>query len=63
MKTIFTTSVFDAWLAKLRDKIAVAKIKARMDRLEMGNLGDAKFVGEGIMIASHPLRGWLPCLF
>jgi len=48
MKVIFTTGVFDAWFGKLRDKIAVAKIKARMDRIEIGNAGDAKPVGEGI---------------
>jgi len=48
MKTLFTTETFDQWLIRLRDKVAVAKIRVRMDRLEMGNLGDVKPVGEGV---------------
>ncbi|MDQ6958882.1 MAG: hypothetical protein Q9M24_07230, partial [Mariprofundaceae bacterium] len=48
MKMIYTTDIFDQWLIKLRDKIAVAKIRSRMDRLEMGNAGDVRPVGEGV---------------
>jgi len=40
------------WLARLRNKIAVAKIRSRMDRLEMGNAGDVKAVGDGV----HEMR-------
>jgi len=52
MKVIYTTDVFDQWLARLRNKIAVAKIRSRMDRLEMGNAGDVKAVGDGV----HEMR-------
>jgi len=48
MKVIYTTDIFDRWLAKLRNKVAVAKIRSRMDRLEIGNAGDVKAVGEGV---------------
>jgi len=48
MKLILTTDVFDLWFKKLRDKVAKAKIKTRIDRLEMGNAGDAKPIGRGI---------------
>jgi putative addiction module killer protein len=39
---------YKAWLANLRDDIAKAAITARLARLELGNIGDAKPVGEGI---------------
>jgi len=48
MTIIKTTLIFDQWLKKLRDKIAIAKIKTRIDRLELGNAGDVKPVGEGV---------------
>ncbi|MBL1353261.1 MAG: type II toxin-antitoxin system RelE/ParE family toxin [Zetaproteobacteria bacterium] len=48
MTIIKTTLIFDQWLKNLRDKIAIAKIKTRMDRLELGNAGDVKPVGEGV---------------
>ena len=48
MKTIYTTDIFDQWFARLRNKVAVAKIRSRIDRLEMGNAGDVKAVGEGV---------------
>jgi putative addiction module killer protein len=42
------STTFDRWLADLRDKRAVARILARLDRLAVGNPGDVKPVGEGI---------------
>lgn len=48
MYSIQTTEVFDAWFAGLRDRRAKAKIQARIDRAESGNLGDCKPVGEGV---------------
>ena len=48
MKTIHTTDVFDLWFSGLRDQQGKARIDARLRRVELGNLGDAKPVGEGV---------------
>ena len=48
MSAIFTTLVFDRWFERLRDRRAAARIQARIDRAESGNLGDCKPVGEGV---------------
>ena len=42
---IETTSVFDKWLKKLRDRKAVLAVTARLDRAKLGNFGDVKSVG------------------
>jgi putative addiction module killer protein len=42
------TAVFTAWLRGLRDIRAIARISARIDRLALGNFGDAKPIGEGV---------------
>ena len=39
---------FTEWLDSLKDRKAGLKIKLRLDRVEEGNLGDCKFVGEGV---------------
>jgi len=36
------------WAASLRDLRAKSKINQRLDRLQTGNLGDYKFVGDGV---------------
>lgn len=48
MSAIFTTPIFDRWFGRLRDRRAAARIQARIDRAESGNLGDCKPVGEGV---------------
>jgi putative addiction module killer protein len=40
---------FEVWLESLRDRQARARIKKRLDRIELGNLGDFKPVGEGVL--------------
>jgi putative addiction module killer protein len=40
---------FKQMLDSLRDKVAVARINARLTRIELGNFGDAKPVGNGVM--------------
>ena len=40
------------WLNSLRDKVAVARIRARLDRVEQGNFGDTRSIGSG----AHELR-------
>ena len=42
------TETFSKWILKLRDVRARARIQARIDRLELGNAGDVKPVGEGV---------------
>ncbi len=39
---------FTEWLYGLRDSIGRKRILARVRRLEQGNLGDCKSVGEGV---------------
>jgi putative addiction module killer protein len=45
---IFTTAGFDRWFERLRDRNAAARVQARIDRAEAGNLGDCKPVGGGV---------------
>ena len=46
--TLKTTKTFDDWLKSLKDLRAYATIQSRLDRVEAGNLGDHKSVGDGI---------------
>ena len=39
---------FSEWLASFRDSKARAKIRVRLDRVRLGNLGDCHGVGEGV---------------
>ena len=43
---------FESWIKKLKDYQAAAIIKVRLRRVQLGNLGDSKSVGEGV----HELR-------
>ena len=40
---------FTEWLASIRDIRTQARIQARLERLEDGNLGDYQTVGEGVI--------------
>jgi putative addiction module killer protein len=48
MIEIRKTSVFSAWFDELNDRRAKARIQARIDRMELGNLGDVAAVGGGV---------------
>ena len=48
MAELIRSATFDRWLSSLRDRRAVARIAARLDRLAGGNPGDAQPVGEGV---------------
>lgn len=48
MIALIKSAVFDSWLGNLRDRRAMTRILARLDRLASGNPGDAKSVGGGI---------------
>ena len=39
---------FREWLHRLRDVNARARVRIRLNRVRLGNLGDAKPVGEGV---------------
>ena len=42
------TTVFTNWLKSLKDTNARVRIVTRIRRIELGNLGDVKPVGEGV---------------
>ena len=48
MIEIRQTAVFATWLRTLRDRHAKARIQVRIDRLQLGLLGDVRPVGEGV---------------
>ena len=48
MIEIRKTEVFERWFAGLRDRRAVARIKSRIDRLQIGLFGDIRSVGKGV---------------
>lgn len=48
MNTIVRTGVFDAWLSKLKDACAKARIIKRIRSAERGNFGDCEPVGGGV---------------
>ncbi len=49
MIVIRETDTFSGWLQSLRDARAKARIAARVQRLSLGNPGDAKPVGGGVV--------------
>ena len=48
MVDVVTSSTFDRWLRKLKDRRAAARVLVRVQRLAAGNPGDVKPVGGGI---------------
>ncbi|MDA8165785.1 MAG: type II toxin-antitoxin system RelE/ParE family toxin [Desulfobacteraceae bacterium] len=48
MFEIIKSETFERWLLGLKDRMARARVQARIDRLAAGNPGDAKPVREGI---------------
>ena len=40
---------FRIWFLSLKDIVTRASIRARLDRLSLGNFGDCKPVGEGVL--------------
>jgi putative addiction module killer protein len=49
MTEVRQTAEFSRWLRRLKDVNAVARIVARIRRMELGNPGDAKNLGTGLM--------------
>ncbi len=48
MIIIRETEIYSRWFSSLRDRKARARIQTRIDRLQLGLLGDVKPVGEGV---------------
>ena len=48
MVAIVKSGTFDKWLTELRDARGRAIVLVRIERLEAGNPGDVKPVGEGV---------------
>jgi putative addiction module killer protein len=48
MRTLLTTTTFDAWCSELRGGNAKARIAAHFRRAEYGNMGDCEPVGQGV---------------
>jgi putative addiction module killer protein len=49
MPEVRQTQQFRTWLRRLKDSNTVARIVARIRRMEQGNFGDTRSVGAGIM--------------
>ena len=48
MFIVKTLPAFDTWLDGLKDRVARLRLSRRLDRVQRGNLGDVKPVGDGI---------------
>lgn len=48
LNTLLRSSDFDAWLSRLADQKAKARILARLTSAIFGNFGDCESVGEGV---------------
>jgi putative addiction module killer protein len=48
MFEIIKSNEFMEWVGGLRDRNAATRIAARLDRAESGNLGDFKFLRDGV---------------
>ena len=46
------SSLFTAWFCGIKDRVIRGRIAARIERVQLGNFGDAKSVGSGV----HELR-------
>lgn len=48
MYQVYKTEIFAEWFKALNDETAKNKIRVRIDRMEMGNLGDHHTIGDGV---------------
>jgi putative addiction module killer protein len=49
MMEVRQTAEFSGWLRRLKDAQAAARVIARVRRMELGNPGDVRSVGKGVM--------------
>ena len=55
MNAVMTTQVFREWLHRLKDERGRMAILRRISRVEQGNFGDHKPVGEGVQELRIPM--------
>ena len=48
MIEIRKTEAFERWFARLRDRMAIARIQSHIDRLQLGLMGDIKPLRKGV---------------
>ena len=48
MPEVVESATFRRWIRGLRDRVAVARINARLRNVSLGNVGDARSVGDGL---------------
>jgi putative addiction module killer protein len=59
MLTIRTTSEFDAWLLAIKDSVTRRRLMRRLEKAQLGNLGDVKPIGDGVFeMREHFGPGW-----
>lgn len=52
MYEVQQTTVYVEWFQTIRDQVIRGRIAARIERVQLGNFGDVKSVGDGV----HELR-------
>ncbi len=53
------TAEFDTWLSGLKDGLTKRRLARRLEKVQNGNLGDVKPVGEGVLeMREHFSPGW-----
>jgi len=45
---VLESETFRRWIRRLRDRVGVARINARLRNVSLGNMGDARTVSEGL---------------
>jgi putative addiction module killer protein len=59
MYTIKSLPEFTAWLATIKDGLTKRRLVRRLEKAQLGNLGDVKAVGEGVFeMREHFGPGW-----
>ena len=48
MVDVVESATFRRWIRSLADRVAVARINARLRNVSLGNTGDTKSVGDGL---------------
>lgn len=49
MLQIFKSQLYESWFDALRDRTAKGRIRARLDRLELGNPGQHRVLTKGVI--------------